>query len=77
MDAELKNHLDRLGRRNVGFSYINKNGLGIKKQFNKRSMVSLSQEDYDDIVGNAKRRNINMSEMIRTYITWGLENDKS
>lgn len=68
--------LDSLGRRNNGWSYVNKNKKNIVRQFDRRFGCSISNEDYNVVLKNAKRRGVSLSEMIRIYIEWGLENDK-
>lgn len=66
--------LDSLGRRNKGWS---KAGPGRGREFDCQLLgFMVSNEMKAAIKIKAKNKNISIAELVRTYIEWGLENDK-
>jgi hypothetical protein len=63
--------IDRLGRPNYGWSHIKPMG----KVYERRLMVSITEEDYQALRKRAGKRTL--AEQVRTYIQWGLEADAS
>lgn len=76
------NKLDKLGRPTIGFSYINRNGLNasltrkVPAEFDDQLHILWTKDQRKRVNKIAKRKNITAAELIRTYIEWGLENDK-
>lgn len=76
--------VDRLGRKNSGFAYINANRHKFEKkrvekitrEFDRYQTFMLTDEMADELKAKAKGKKIPIAELIRTYIEWGLENDK-
>jgi hypothetical protein len=70
---------DKLGRPTVGFSYVNRKGLNAGKrqvkEFDDQLHIVISREDRRAISVRAKQKGVGVAELVRTYITWGLEND--
>lgn len=77
-DGTLK--LDKLGRRihinSVGY----KNGTGRKVGSGEGLIcywnIRMTEEMRNDLIKKARKKNTKITELIRTYIEWGLENDK-
>lgn len=63
---------DRLGRPNHGWSHINTR----RRHYEARQMVSLSKEDSDALGEIARREGVTRSELIRTFVVWGIETEK-
>jgi hypothetical protein len=79
-DHTLSTKKDSLGRRNAGWTKpgpgrpqsIERDSRGGKRGIN----AQLDFSDYAALSRIAKRENKSKAELIRTYITWGIENDK-
>ena len=72
--SEMK--LDSLGRRNHGWT-INRMGKGGPvKQYDTRQSIAISSENWKLVKDAAKAKGVSASELVRTYIEWGLENDE-
>lgn len=75
-DGSIPVALDSLGRNNKGWT---KPGPGRPRTLpnNKKTVTSqLDFSDYAAIKRIAKRDNRSLAELIRTYIVWGIDNDK-
>lgn len=68
--------LDTLGRRNKGWT-INRMGRGGRpREFDTRQSIAISNEDWALVKTRAAKEGVSASELVRLFITWGLENDE-
>ena len=66
--------LDSLGRRNKGWA---KAGPGRGREFDCQLLgFMVTNEMKTALKAKAKSKKVPIAELIRTYIEWGLENDK-
>lgn len=67
--------LDKLGRHNKGWT---KAGPGRNKKLNKPHALQalIEKETMNELKIKAKKEKTSVSELVRTYIEWGLENEK-
>lgn len=63
---------DSIGRLNQGWDHINKN-LIPNQLYKRQVMIRMSLDDFDWIKAEADRKHTTISELIRTYIVWGME----
>lgn len=54
-------------------SYLERGRIFDHKQLN----VRVTTEDWKILASHAKKAGVSISEMVRTYIEWGLENETS
>ncbi len=46
------------------------------KEFDTRQSIAISSENWALVRAKAKAKGVSASELVRTYIEWGLENDE-
>lgn len=64
---------DRLGRPNHGFSVINSDRVA---EHDTSLRLNIPKYLDEALTKHAKRTGKSKAELVRTYCTWGLENDK-
>lgn len=67
---------DKLGRRNAGFRHINNSDYKTREELVTRIDLLTTEEQNIALCSQAAKRGISKSELIRTYIEWGLENEE-
>lgn len=60
--------LDTLGRPNPGVAP----DFGAEL-LTKQLKIRINEDDFNNVFHTARAKGVSMSELIRTYITWGLE----
>lgn len=72
--------LDKLGRRNIGFSWIRARKMHLNQgkvgEFDRHLALRISNDDYAELKRRAAGEGTSVSELARTFIVWGIETEK-